>query len=254
MAIMQVSNLTKKFGGVTANKNVSFEVKENQIVGIIGPNGAGKTTCFNSICGFTKKTEGQVLFGDKDISNLVHFQIAGLGICRTFQHTTIFPEFTVMENILAGMYLKAETGIFSTIFKYGKIVKQEQKLEEAAHKIIKMVRLTGKENSIAKNLAYGQQRKLAIGIALATSPKVLMLDEPAAGLNATESKELVELIRDVSKTGITVVLVEHDMKVVMSVCDNIIVLNYGEKMAEGTPAEIRKNEKVIEVYLGTETD
>lgn len=250
MSIFRVDGLTKRFGGLTAVNQVSFSVEENQICGLIGPNGAGKTTCFNLITGFLKPTEGKIFFGNHDLTMLPPHQICSIGAVRTFQHTSLFPNLTVKENIVTGFHHQRKTSLISALFNTRTFRTENHMFEEKANEILHNLHLYENKDMEAKNLPYGKQRILEIGIALATGPKLLLMDEPAAGLNPSESEELVEMIRQMKSTGMTMLIVEHDMKVVMKLCDKVIVLDHGVKIAEGTAEEIRANPQVIKIYLG----
>lgn len=254
MVLLSVSNLTKRFGGLTANSDISFQVEEQSIVGIIGPNGAGKTTFFNLISGFLPPTEGEVIFCGTDITNLKAHQTASLGMVRTFQHTSVFSELTVLDNIVTGQHLEANGLLKLAFLNRKRFLEKEKTMKQNALEILELMELLDKKDFIAKNLPYGEQRKLEIAIALAANPKLLLLDEPAAGMNETESAKLVQIIKKLKDKGLSILIVEHDMKVVMNLCDYIIVLDQGRKIAEGTPIEVSNNPKVIEVYLGTPDD
>ena len=251
MNLLEVSNLSKKFGGVQANSDVSFSVKREQIVGIIGPNGAGKTTTFNLISGFFSPTTGRVIFDGQEFSNITPAKAARKGLIRTFQHTNVFTDLSVYENIMTGQHLVSSKFMFDSFLRQKKYLEDLKKLNKRTNDILLLLELEDKKDVIAKQLSYGDQRKLAIGIALAADPKLLMLDEPEAGMNDTESVKLVEIIRKLRDKGLSILIVEHDMKVVMNLCDYIVVLDQGRKIAEGTPKEVSTNKNVIEVYLGT---
>lgn len=254
MSLLQVEGLSKNFGGVQANSDISFTVDEGQIVGMIGPNGAGKTTTFNLISGFFPPTNGRVSFAGEDLTNTRPMKAARQGLVRTFQHTNIFSELSVFENVLTGQHIISSQYMKDAFLRQKKYLKDVEYLNERTEEILELLELLHVKDSLAKNLSYGNQRKLAIGIALAANPKLLMLDEPAAGMNETESASLVNIIKSLREKGLTVLIVEHDMKVVMSLCDYIIVLDQGKKIAEGTPEEVANNSKVIEVYLGTDDE
>ena len=249
-ALLSVRNLSKEFGGLTANKNVSFHVNTNQIVGIIGPNGAGKTTCFNLISGFLSPSRGQIIFNGKDITKLKSHHIASLGMVRTFQHTSVFSDLTVFDNVMTGRHLSMKKLLGISLYARKRYYREMNQQKEKVIDILQLMDLYDQKDSIAKNLSYGDQRKLEIAIALAADPKILLLDEPAAGMNDLESANLVQSLKSLKKKGISILIVEHDMKVVMNLCDYIVVLDQGEKIAEGTPSEIRNNPQVIKVYLG----
>lgn len=248
MAILKGENLEVKFGGLIAVTNFSFKTKESEILSIIGPNGAGKTTLFNTLTGFIKPTKGKILLDENDITTYPPYKITKLGIARTFQKRSFFPSLSVLENILLGCHLQNTTSFWTTILKSS--WKKEEQNRVFAKELLDLVGLQGKEDIEADILPYGEQRLLGIAIALASRPKILLLDEPCAGSNPAESKKIVQLIKDIRDSGISIILVEHHMRVVMSISDRIIVLNSGEKLAEGTSDEIQKNMRVIEAYLG----
>ncbi len=250
MSLLQVENLTKRFGGNIANSDVSFTVKENQILGIIGPNGAGKTTTFNLISGFLRPTKGKVVFKGHDITYKKAHQIAELGMVRTFQHTSVFSNLTVFENVLTAQHLETSKLLKIALVNPKKYKEKEKEFEEKAMDILRLLEMEDKKDMIAKTLPYGDQRKLEIAIALAANPDLLLLDEPAAGMNEAESQKFVEIVKKIKDSGKSILIVEHDMKVVMNLCDYIIVLDHGKKIFEGVPEEVSKNEKVLEVYLG----
>lgn len=251
MAFLEARDLTKSFGGLTALSSVNFTVREGEIFGLIGPNGAGKSTCFNLLTGFYRPTSGQVVFGGREITFMPDYQRAKMGIIRTFQHTSLFSALTVFENVLVGTHCCHGSTLAGALFRTGGFKKDEGQLRLKVQQILEFVELKEKYSQPATSLSYGEQRKLEIAIALAGDPKLLLLDEPAAGMNPTESMKLMDLIKALQSQGITILLVEHYMKLVMGVCDRIVVLNYGEKIAEGTPREVRSNEEVIRVYLGS---
>jgi len=251
MVFLEVRDLTKTFGGLTALSNVSFDVREGEIFGLIGPNGAGKSTCFNLLTGFYRPTSGRVVFGGREITYKPDYERAGMGIIRTFQHTSLFSALTVFENILIGTHCCRNSSLGGALFRTRKFREDEGRLRLKVERILDIVGLTEKSRLPATSLSYGEQRKLEIAIALAGDPKLLLLDEPAAGMNPTESMKLMDLIKNLQSQGLTILLVEHYMKLVMGICDRIVVLNYGEKIAEGTPREVRSNEEVIRVYLGS---
>lgn len=244
-------DLTIRFGGLTAVDHLNFEIRQGEILSLIGPNGAGKTTAFNAITGFLPLSEGSVLFCGKSLKGMRAFQIAHQGLVRTFQQTSVFPEITVEECVVIGAHKSAETGILPVLFHSSRYRKKEQEVHEQVGKILTFTGLTEKSDLLAKNLSYGEQRLLEIAVALAAAPRLLLLDEPVSGMNPEESRSTMELILAVREQGITVLLVEHDMSVVMDISDRIVVLNYGKKIAEGSPKEMCENHEVIEAYLGS---
>ena len=251
MAILEVKNLSKNFGGLMANRDLDLEVEEGEIRGVIGPNGAGKTTFFNVISGVYKPSGGTIKFDGTLISNLSPDKIAELGAVRTFQRVALFPNFTVLENVNIGRHLHARESLFGAVFGMSK-QKEIENLEKS-RQIVDFLGMTEHQDELASNLPYGLQRALNVAIALATEPRLLMLDEPVAGMNPTETAEMTRIIRLIrDEMGMTVMLVEHDMRTVMNLCDKITVIDFGEKLAEGLPQEIRANKDVIEAYLGAE--
>ncbi len=257
MILLETEKLTRAFGGVIAVNKVSFSVEEGLITGLIGPNGAGKTTLFNNITGLDTPTKGRVLFEGKDITGAAAHKICRMGIARTFQNIRLFKELTVVENVMIGRHFKtgkSETrGRFvNAMNSYFRLKQEEEEIYERSLEWLRFFDMDDMSDELAKNLPYGKQRELEIARALATDPKLLFLDEPAAGMNPQETEHLMQIIRKIRELGVTVVLIEHDMKLVMSICDTITVLNYGMKLAEGTPVEIRSNTDVIEAYLGKE--
>ncbi len=254
MALLHLKNLTKYFGGLTAVDNVSFDVNEGSIVGLIGPNGAGKTTVFNLITGHYVPDQGKIIFNGQNLVKKPTHIIVSLGIARTFQTIRLFKELSVLENAMSGYHCRMKAGIFAGMFKPRWQKREEKQAIEIALKELKFVGLDVDLNQKAKNLSYGNQRLLEIARALASSPKLIILDEPAGGMNDQETRELVELIRNIRDRGITVLLIEHDMSLVMDVCEYIVVLDNGKKIAHGAPEEVRENKKVIEAYLGLDEE
>jgi len=254
MNCLKLEQVTKKFGGLVAVREVSFEMQSSQIMGLIGPNGAGKTTIFNLITGNYKLNGGQIFFYDEKISGIPTYRIVELGIARTFQTIRLFKTLSAIENILAGCHCRMTSGLFSSMFHTRKHKSQENQAIDRAMKALDFVGLSDNYDQKAHNFSYGNQRLLEIARALATSPKLIILDEPAGGMNEQETLSLIQLIQKIQKQGITVLLIEHDMRLVMRVCEKIVVVDYGQKIAEGTPEEIKKNPKVIKAYLGSDMD
>jgi len=247
---MEIKHLKKHFGGIEAVNDLTFDIHEGEILGLIGPNGAGKTTVFNLISGVLRPTSGQIIFQGKAISHLKPHQITKKGIVRTFQQTATFQNMTVLENIAIGAHLKGQVGIFETIIRGKRFKKKMEKLWKHAEEILAVIGLEKCKDDVPRGLPYGYQRILGIGIALASKPKLLLLDEPATGMNASETAELLKLLLNIRDTGTTILLVEHDMKMVMGACDRIVAISFGKRLAVGTPEEVRNNEEVIKAYLG----
>jgi len=253
-ALLEVRDLTKRFGGLVAVNNVSFSVEDKEILSVIGPNGAGKSTLFKLIASFLRTTSGEVLFRNERISNLAPHTVARKGVVRTFQETTIFRSMTVHENVVIAHHLRSKTNLAGYFFGTTTARADEEEFGSSADEIIGFLGLGEIRDELASNLPQGHLRALGIAIGLATGPAVLLLDEPFAGMNHDETMRTVELVSGGRDRGVTVLLVEHDMPAVMNISDRIVVLNFGEKIAEGTPAEIQENERVIEAYLGSEDD
>lgn len=253
MALLELKNVTKFFGGIVAVKNLSFSLNEGEIVGLIGPNGAGKTTVFNLITGVYKVTEGVILFEGKDINKRDPVSIVQSGIARTFQNIRLFNKLSVMENIKTVLFREADYNLAQVLIKTPKVVKMERHLTERSMEYLKVVGLEQYANYRADSLPYGLQRKLEIARALALKPKLLLLDEPAAGMNPEESLALVDLIRNIKERyNLTIILIEHHMDVVMELCPRIIVINFGELLIDGSKEKVQSDERVLKAYLGEE--
>jgi branched-chain amino acid transport system ATP-binding protein len=249
--MLSVKDITLTFGGVKALSNVSFEIQKNTVTGLIGPNGAGKTSLFNVVSGIYTPTSGKVLFKDAEISRLQLHQINRLGVARTFQNVMVFPELTLVENVMIGRQSRTKAGTLSSIFRTPAERRERKEAERRSIELLSYVGLEAKKDELAKNLPYGEQRQLDIARALATDPEILLLDEPAAGLNLQERVTLKSLIRKLNDMGYTIVLIEHDIKLVMGLCSQIVVLEYGHKIADGSPQLVQNDARVIAAYLGT---
>ncbi|MFD2416935.1 ABC transporter ATP-binding protein [Amycolatopsis pigmentata] len=252
--LLELRDVTLRFGGLTALDSVSFGIRRGEILGLIGPNGAGKTTCFNAMTGVYRPSGGQVLLEDRPLGKASRHKITRLGIARTFQNIRLFGEMTALENVVVGADARNRTSVVGALLRLPRHHREERTAVERAMALLEFVGIADRAADKAKNLPYGYQRRLEIARALATEPKLLCLDEPAAGFNPAEKEELMELIRKIRSDGYTVLLIEHDMRLVMGVTDRIVVLEFGKKIAEGLPAEIRENPAVIAAYLGVPED
>lgn len=248
--MLKVESITQMFGGLMALEDVSFTVEPRSITGVIGPNGAGKTTLFNIVTGLYTQTQGKVYLGEKNISFFEPEVLAGLGLVRTFQNVELFGQMSVLENVMVGLHTKSKSGIFSCAFKLPRQIKEEKLVREKAYRWLEFTGLSDDADVAACNLPFGKGRLLEISRAMAVEPQIILMDEPAAGLNSRETGNLAELIHKIQDMGVTIVLVEHDMELVMDICESIIVLNLGKKLAQGTPREIQENPAVIAAYLG----
>ena len=251
VAVLELKGVTKQFGGLTAVSEVDLKIEKNQICSLIGPNGAGKTTVFNIITGVYQVTKGDILFEDRSICGCAPYKIVEMGIARTYQNIRLFKKMTAVENVMTGFHCRSRAGLFNIIYNRRKMLEEDRNIRKRSEELLEYLKIADLKDELASSLPYGHQRLLEIARAMATQPKILLLDEPAAGMNAQEKEELIRTIRGIRNDfGISVLIVEHDMDLIMNISDDITVLNYGARIAHGVPEEIQNNEEVIEAYLG----
>lgn len=254
MTLLELARVTKHFGGLSAVMELDLQVREGEILGLVGPNGAGKTTVFNLINGVYPPNSGKILFSGEEITRLKSHRISSKGVGRTFQMSTLFRKSSVLENVIIGHHLRMKAGLWSILWRTKSFWKEEREAEGQALSVLKFMNLTEYKDVLAENLPHGHQQRLAVAIALSTKPRLLLLDEPFAGMDTEETDEMMGLVGRIRERGTSILLIEHDMKAVMGICDRIVVLNYGRKLAEGSPKDIQENPDVIEAYLGRQDD